>query len=46
MYPEEDEVIEPGERAFVTTVTLTNAGMMPSPIHQDFFISVVDNPHI
>ena len=46
MYPEEDEVIEPGERGFVTTVTLFNAGLMPSPIHQDLFISVPDTPHI
>ena len=46
MYPEEDEVIEPGERGFVTTVTLFNAGLMPSPIHQDFFVSVADTPHI
>jgi hypothetical protein len=33
MYPDEDEVIEPGEKAYVTTVTITNAGLMPSPIH-------------
>lgn len=46
MYPEEDEVIEPGERAIVTSVTLANTGLMPSPIHQDFFVSVLDTPHI
>ena len=32
-FPEEDEVVEPGEKGFVTTVTLFNAGKMPSPIH-------------
>jgi hypothetical protein len=46
MFPEEDEVIEPGEKAYVTTVTLTNVGLMPAPIHQDFFVSVVDTEHL
>ena len=46
MYPEEDEVIEPGEQGFVTTVTLFNAGLMPSPIHQDLLVSVPETPHI
>ena len=46
MFPDEDEVIEPGEKAFVTSVTLINIGLMPSPIHQDFFVSVLDTGHI
>ncbi len=33
IFPEEDDVIEPGEKGFITTVTLFNAGLMPSPIH-------------
>lgn len=33
VFPEEDDVIEPGEKGYVTTVTLHNTGMMPSPIH-------------
>jgi hypothetical protein len=32
-FPEEDGVIEPGEKGYVTSVTLFNAGGMPSPIH-------------
>ena len=46
MFPEEDDVIEPGEKGFVTSVTIFNAGSMPAPIHQDFFVSVVDNEHL
>ena len=45
-FPEEDAVIEPGEKGFVTTVTLFNAGKMPSPIHQDLFVSVLDTENI
>ena len=45
-FPEEDEVVEPGEKGFVTTVTLFNAGKMPSPIHQDLFVSVLDTDNI
>jgi hypothetical protein len=45
-FPEEDEVVEPGEKGFVTTVTLFNAGKMPSPIHQDLFVSMVDTENI
>lgn len=33
MFPEEDEVVEPGEHGFVMTLTITNTGLMPSPIH-------------
>jgi hypothetical protein len=33
MFPEEDEVVEPGEKGFVTSLTLTNSGLMPAPIH-------------
>lgn len=33
MFPDEDDVIEPGEKGFVTSITLFNDGMMPSPIH-------------
>jgi hypothetical protein len=33
MFPEEDEVIEPGEKGYVTSLTITNSGLMPSPIH-------------
>lgn len=43
MFPEEDEVIEPGEKGYVTSLTITNSGLMPSPIHQDYFVSVLDN---
>lgn len=46
MFPEEDDVVEPGEKGFVTSVTLFNAGGMPAPIHQDFFVSVCDNDQI
>jgi hypothetical protein len=46
MFPEEDDVIEPGEQAFVTSVTLHNNGLMPSPIHQDLYVSVTDNINI
>jgi len=45
-FPEEDEVVEPGEKGFITTLTLFNAGMMPSPIHQDLFVSMVDTENI
>ncbi len=45
-FPEEDAIIEPGEKGFVTTVTLFNAGNMPSPIHQDLFVSVLDTDNI
>ena len=45
-FPEEDEVVEPGEKGFVTTVTLFNGGKMPSPIHQDLFVSVLDTDNI
>ena len=40
---EEDAVIEPGEKAYVSSLTLHNKGPMPSPIFNDFFISVIDN---
>jgi hypothetical protein len=33
IFPEEDEVIEPGEKGIVTTVTIYNAGLMPTPYH-------------
>lgn len=33
MFPEEDGVVEPGEKGFITSITLFNAGMMPTPIH-------------
>lgn len=46
MFPEEDDVIEPGEQAFVTSLTLTNSGLMPSPLQQDFYASIVDNLQI
>lgn len=29
---EDDGIIEPGERAYVSTVTLHNIGLMPTPI--------------
>jgi hypothetical protein len=45
-FPEEDEVVEPGEKGFICTLTLFNAGKMPSPIHQDFFVSVIDTDTI
>ena len=37
-YPDEDGVVEPGEKGFITTITLLNNGPMPSPIHQNFFV--------
>lgn len=46
MFPEEDEVIEPGEKGIVTTVTIHNAGLMPTPYHQDLFVSIVDTENI
>jgi hypothetical protein len=36
MFPEEDEVVEPGEEGYVTSLTIKNNGQMPSPIYQDF----------
>ena len=36
MFTEEDEVVEPGEEGYVTSLTIKNNGQMPSPIHQDF----------
>ena len=46
IFPEEDEVIEPGETGYVSSLTITNSGSMPSPIHQDFLVSVLDNSQI
>jgi hypothetical protein len=46
MFLEEDDVIEPGETGRVVTVTLYNKGLMPSPYHQDYFISVIDTENI
>lgn len=46
MFPEEDEVIEPGEKGVVISVTLYNKGLMPSPYHQDYFISLVDTENL
>jgi hypothetical protein len=38
--------VEPGEKGFVISITLFNAGFMPSPIHQDLLVSVIDNDNI
>jgi hypothetical protein len=46
MFPEEDEVIEPGEKGVVVSVTLYNKGLMPTPYHQDLFISLVDTENL
>lgn len=32
-FPEEDDVLEPGEKGYVINVTIANTGDMPSPIH-------------
>jgi len=40
---EEDGIIEPGEKAFISSLTLHNIGLMPTPIHTDFFVSLIDN---
>jgi hypothetical protein len=32
MYPDDDEVIEPGEKAYINSLTIKNAGLMPSPL--------------
>jgi len=46
IFPEEDQVIEPGEKGVVISVTLYNKGLMPSPYHQDLFISLVDTENL
>ncbi|CDW71365.1 UNKNOWN [Stylonychia lemnae] len=43
IFYEEDGIIEPGEKAYISTLTIHNLGLMPTPIHTDFFISLVDN---
>lgn len=43
IFYEEDAIIEPGEKAYVSTLTLHNRGLMPTPIHSDFFVSLIDN---
>lgn len=43
IFYEEDTIIEPGEKAYISSVTLHNIGLMPTPIQTDFFVSLVDN---
>ena len=43
IFYEEDGIIEPGEKAYISTLTLQNIGLMPTPIQTDFFVSMVDN---
>eukprot|EP00347_Sterkiella_histriomuscorum_P009341 403341583 len=43
IFYEEDGIIEPGEKAYISTLTLHNIGLMPTPIQTDFFVSLVDN---
>ena len=46
IFYEYDLVLEPGEKAYVSTMTLHNNGPMPSPIHNELVISVVENEWI
>ena len=43
IFYEEDGIVEPGEKAYISSLTLHNLGLMPTPIHTDFFVSLVDN---
>lgn len=45
-FPEDDGVVEPGERGLITSITLHNQGLMPTPVNQDFLMSIVDTPLI
>jgi len=38
-----DNVIEPGELAYINSVNVVNEGLMPSPLFSDFALSIVDN---
>ncbi len=39
-YPENDNVIEPGEKATISSVTLRNVGGMPTPPTRDIMLSI------
>ena len=43
---EDDDVIEPGEIGFISSLTIENAGLMPSPINSDFYVSVIDSKSV
>ena len=46
VFYEDDQVIEPGEKAYVSTMNLHNTGPMPSPIHNELVMSVLENEWI
>ena len=41
-FPDSNEIYEPGYQPHVSQITLHNAGGMPTPIHQDLWVSIVD----
>lgn len=43
---DDDQIIEPGEDGAVTSLTISNIGPMPSPIHSFLFTEVVENDHV
>ena len=42
----DDSVIEPGESGYISQVTVTNDGQMPTPLYSDFFIRCSDNQFV
>ncbi|CDW90129.1 UNKNOWN [Stylonychia lemnae] len=40
---EDDGIIEPGERAFIDYITVSNRGEMPTPNYSDFEVSLQEN---
>ena len=45
-FPQSNDIYEPGYQPIISQVTLYNAGSMPSPIHSDLFLTIIDDDQL
>ena len=45
-FPDSNDIYEPGYIPNISQVTLYNAGSMPSPIHRDLWLSIIDSDRL